>query len=216
MSVDQGMGEEKVLRLSRRLESLHLPLSAPSRPMRVLGSIVEVATLPMLDIGQKLTLRNSITLQLVRDDDARRIVQTFQQPLEEALRSGGISAALHEDIEHDPVLVDSPPEITLLAVDPDENLIHVPLVPRPRPAAAQIVREARAEFETPPPNALVGDNHAPLRQDQLNVTKAQAEHVIEPHRVADELSRETVAVVRTGRLLHPVIFAEVDVPRQLA
>jgi hypothetical protein len=48
MSVDQGMGAEKALRLSRRHESLHLPLSAPGRPMRVLGSIVEVATLPVL------------------------------------------------------------------------------------------------------------------------------------------------------------------------
>ena len=169
MSVDQGMGEEKVLRLSRRLESLHLPLSAPSRPMRVLGSIVEVATLPMLDIGQKLTLRNSITLQLVRDDDARRIVQTFQQPLEEALRSGGISAALHEDIEHDPVLVDSPPEITLLAVDPDENLIHVPGVAGTGPAAAQLLGEFGAEFAAPLADAFMGD---PLR----HVRPGSAQH----------------------------------------
>jgi hypothetical protein len=42
----------------------------------------------------------------------------------------------------------------------------------------------------------VGHGDAPLGEDQLHIPQAEAEHVIEPHRVADDLSRE--AVPRVG------------------
>jgi hypothetical protein len=38
-------------------------------------------------------------------------VAPFEQPLEEALRRAGIAVALYQDIEYDPVLIDSAPEI---------------------------------------------------------------------------------------------------------
>ena len=47
----------------------------------------------------------------------------------------------------------------------------------------------------------MGDNHAALSQEQLDVAKAQTEHVVEPDSVPDQLSREAVTIVRIGRLL---------------
>jgi hypothetical protein len=52
-------------------------------------------------------------------------------------------------------------------------------------------------------DTLVRDDDAALGQQQLNISEAQAEHVIEPYSVADEVCRETVAMVRVWRLFMP-------------
>ena len=58
------------------------------------------------------------------------------------------------------------------------NLIKVPLVAGPRTAAAQTVGKGLAELLAPAPNRLVGEDHAPFGQEQLNVPQAEAENVI--------------------------------------
>jgi hypothetical protein len=55
------------------------------------------------------------------------------------------------------------------------------------------------EFPAPAPHGLIGDDNAPLRQKQLNITEAEAEHVIQPDSMADDLGREAMAVVRVWR-----------------
>jgi hypothetical protein len=42
----------------------------------------------------------------------------------------------NEDVEHNAILIGGAPEMVLHASDSDEDLVHAPLVPRPRPAAA--------------------------------------------------------------------------------
>jgi hypothetical protein len=119
MSVNEAVGRQEALGLARRFEPLHLPFAAPGWAMRVLCPIVQVAAFAVLDVRQKLTLRHAIALQLVRDKNARHILQTLQQPLEETPRGPGVAAALHQDIEDDAVLIDSTPQIMLFALDPD-------------------------------------------------------------------------------------------------
>src|SRR6188474_1490784 len=97
--------------------------------MRVLGPVVEIAALPVFDIGQDLALRHAIALELIGHDHARHILQALQQLLEEALGGFAIAPALHQDVEHDAVLIHRTPEIMQLALDAHEHLIHVPLVP---------------------------------------------------------------------------------------
>jgi hypothetical protein len=164
VSIDEGVRREEALRLPRRFEPLHLPLSTPGWSMRVLRSIVEVAALPVLNIRQKLALCHAVALQLVGDEDARHILQTLQQPLEEALRRPGIAAALHQDIKHHAVLIDSAPEIVQLTLDPDEDLIQMPFISGPGSTPAKAVGEARAELQAPPPDALIGDSDTALGQ----------------------------------------------------
>ena len=90
----------------------------------------------------------------------------------------------------------------LHAADPDEDFVHVPLVPWPWPAASQAVGKALAEFLAPAPYGLVGDDDAPLGQKQFDVAQAEAEHVVQPHSMADDLRGEAVAVVRVGWRRH--------------
>jgi hypothetical protein len=62
--------------------------------MRVLGSIIQISALPMLDAREQLSLSDTIAPQLIGHDHPRFILQTLQQPFEEALRrsrrEGGI------------------------------------------------------------------------------------------------------------------------------
>jgi hypothetical protein len=66
-------------------------------------------------------------------------LQPAQKPLEEALGRRRIPAILHEDVEHDPVLIHSSPYIEQRAVDPDKRLVEMPGVaglrlPLPEPS----------------------------------------------------------------------------------
>ena len=133
--------------------------------MRVLGSIVQISALPVLDAGKQLTLSDAIAAQLVGHDHPRHILQTLQQPLEEALRRLGIAAGLNQDIEHNAILINGAPEIMLHALYPDEDFVHMPLVARLRPAAAQAVSKTGGEFVAPAAHGLIGDDDTPLSQD---------------------------------------------------
>jgi hypothetical protein len=83
----------------------------------------------------------------------------------------------------------------LLTVDPNEDLVQVPFVTGPWSAPTEIVCEARAKLQTPPPDALIRNKDAALRQEQLDISKAQAEYVVEPDRVADQLRWKTMAIM---------------------
>ena len=85
----------------------------------------------MFDTRKKTALSDAVALELVGHDHPRRILQALQQPSEEALGGIGISPILDKDVEHNALLVDGTPEIVLNALDPDEHLVEVPLVPWP-------------------------------------------------------------------------------------
>ena len=87
--------------------------------MRVLSSIIQIAVLAMLNVRQQRALRHAMAASLSVTSTCGTYCRPLQQPLEEALRSPGSAAILHQDVEHDPVLIDGTPEIMRLALDPD-------------------------------------------------------------------------------------------------
>src|ERR1700722_14176506 len=58
-------------------------------------------------------------------------------------------------------------------------------------------------LRAPAPDTLIRDNSAALRQEQFDISKAQAEHVVEPDRVADDLGGKAMAIMRVGWWFHP-------------
>ena len=66
------------------------------------------------------------------------------------------------------------------------------------PAASQAVGEAGRELLTPASHGLVGDDDATLGQDQLDIPQAEAEDMVEPDGVADDLGRKPMTVIRVG------------------
>jgi hypothetical protein len=157
-------GEES-LRLLERLEALHLPLASSRRPVRVFGTIVEVAAGAMSDVRQDGTLGNAVAAQSVRDQAPRSVPQTVQQAFEETLRGRAVPPLLHQDVQHHAVLVHRAPQVVQHAPDPDEDLVEVPSITRPRSPAAEPTGEVGTELAAPVSDALAGDDHATLGQD---------------------------------------------------
>ena len=114
---------EKALRVSWRLEPLHAPLPLARRLVGVLRSIIQVAVLSMFDTGQYLAHRSTIAPQLIRDDDSRDVCQSLEQLAEELLGRVRVSPALHQNIEHVPLLVHRTPEIMALTPNTEAHLI---------------------------------------------------------------------------------------------
>jgi hypothetical protein len=105
------------------------------------------------------------------------------------------------------VLINRTPQIVQHAPDADEHLIKVPSVTGLRPSAAQPSGEVGTELLAPVPNAFVGHPYATLGQDQLNVTQAEAEDVIQPDGVADDFGRKPVSAIGGGLANHAVSLA---------
>ena len=170
--------------------------------MRYLGLVVQVSALPVLRVGQDLALCGRVAPELVRDDHPWRILQPAQQLAKEALGCMGIAPALNQDVEHVPVLIHGAPKVMHLAADAQEHLVEEPFVARPWPAPLQRVGELPAEAQAPLADGLVADHDPARGENGLDVAQAEAEAVIEPHRVLDHLSREAEAAIRAGPVRH--------------
>jgi hypothetical protein len=109
---------------------------------------------------------------------------------------------LNEDIDHIPILIDSTPEIVPLALDVHEELVHVPDVSLTTLPTSEAPSVVESELLTPLANGLMGDDDSPLCQELLNISEAQTESVIQPHRVTDDLGRKPVSVVATHCAVH--------------
>jgi hypothetical protein len=117
-----------------------------------------------------------------------------------------VAPLLHEDVEHDAVLIDCPPQPVLPPTDLQLQLVHMPLVSWSRPAPTKLLSVGRAELPTPQANRLVADADAALSQQLLHVTMAQVEPVVQPDGVADDLHGKAMAAVQGGVDGHRVIL----------
>ena len=114
---------------------------------------------------------------------------------EETLGRIRVTVLLNQDVQNHPILINGSPEIMDLAPDPDEDLIQVPFISRLRPTALEGSGILPAEANAPFTDAFVADGHATSRQDQLDIPQAEAEAMIQPDRVGDDLRRKTEASV---------------------
>lgn len=103
------------------------------------------------------------------------------------------------------VLVDGPPEVTVLALDPDEDLVHEDGVAVAAVPAPQSMGVTGSELVAPEPDRLVSDEDPSPGQEVLDVPMAQIEAVVEPDCVLDDLRRKPVPPVGTGSAFHPWI-----------
>ncbi len=136
-----------------------------------------------------------VAAKLVGYESSRYPALTFQQFAEEALSRSTVSAALDQDVDRIAVLIHSSPQVVALTLDRDEEFIQVPGVAQTTLPSFQGSSVSRAEFATPLPNRLVGDNDTALSQQILDVAEAEGEPVIQPHGVADNQGWKAVAVV---------------------
>jgi hypothetical protein len=155
----------------------------------------------MPDTREDGSLSDAIAAQTIGDEASRFVLKPMQQVLEETLRGSAVPSVLHQYVQHDAMLINGAPQIVQHAPNADEHLVQVPGVSRLRPSSAQPRGELSAELQAPMPNAFVGHHDAALRQDQLDVAQTEAEDVIEPDGVADDLRRKPVSGIEGARSL---------------
>ena len=107
------------------------------------------------------------------------------------------------------MLINGSPEIVLLAIDLQKDLIQMPLVARTLTATPQFISVCLPKLQTPLPNGFIGHDDPALcvaRSSTVPETEREAE--IQPDRVADNFRWEAKAFVigSSGVCFHAVIL----------
>jgi len=113
---------------------------------------------------------------------------------------------LQQNIEHEPVLVHSPPQPVSNAVHSRTHLVEMPTGTPSGFPLAQVFSEEGSEFYAPFAERLVTHLDAALVQQFLDISVAQGVTVVEPDGLLDDDHRESVAVrlgVGHGRSAYP-------------
>jgi hypothetical protein len=155
--------------------------------------------LPMLDTGEEVPLRRAVAFQLVGDEHPWRVRQTFEQLPEELFGRMLVPPTLHQDIEDVPLLIDRLPEIVLLAVNREKDFIQMPRVTWLGAPATQLVRVGLTKLSTPLANRFIRHEDAAGKQQIFDIPVAEAEPVVQPHTMADDLDRKAIILVAVGR-----------------
>ncbi len=95
--------------MAGRLKALHHALALPGGLVGVLGTIIQVPALAMFHTREHLPLSSAVARQFVGDEDARHVGTALQELAEELEGRTFVPAALDEDIQDVPVLIDGPP-----------------------------------------------------------------------------------------------------------
>jgi hypothetical protein len=99
----------------------------------------------------------------------------------------------------------------LVNVTTPKHLIQKPLAAGFRPPPLESLGVSSSEAQAPLADGLVADHAASRRQDQLDFAQAEAEAVLQPDRLIDDVGRKAEAAVRVGRRAHiqdPAIGAD--------
>jgi hypothetical protein len=161
--------------------------------MRILGTIVQVSAGAMADIWKHRSMGDAVAAETIGDEAFRLVSQPVQQSFEEPLGSGAIPSLLHQNIQNHALLVHGAPQIMQDTPNANEHFVQVPRISGLRPALVQSSGEVGTEFRAPQSNALVGHCDAALGENQLDVAQAEAEYMIQPNGLADDLRRKAMS-----------------------
>src|SRR3954447_11765656 len=161
--------------------------------------------LPMLDARHDPPLCRTVAGKLVGDHDARRPALPLQQLAQEPFGGPFVPPALHQDVEHEAVLIYCAPYPMLLAGDFHRNFVEMPFISSAGQPSPDPVGEVLAELARPLPHGFMADDDAAGSQHLLDHAQAEREAEIEPNRVADDLGRKPVAgIAGASWCPHPI------------
>jgi hypothetical protein len=177
---------------------LHASLALPGGLRGVLRPVIERAMLAMFHAREALALGGPIALEFIRDDDPRNVLTALEERAEERLGGPFVPSPLHQEVELHAVLIHGPPQRVPLLLDRDEDLIQMPLIPGPRPPAAQLIGILLPELPAPLADGFVGDDDTADEEEFFDVTMAEAKTVVQPNGVTDDFPRKAMMLVRIG------------------
>src|SRR5271155_2114254 len=196
------MEGEKTLRVPGRFESAHLPFPLARRLMRGFDAIVGVPLHPVSHVAEDPSHGSGIASQFVGNDLQWFGTLATQEFSEKSLCGALITMRLDQNVDH----VDGAPQIPLLAVDANEDFIQMLVVAQPSLSSLQSPSIVETELLTPLTDRFIGYDDAALGEKLFDIPETQAEAMISPHRIADDLGREPIAGVTRAITLHAPVF----------
>jgi hypothetical protein len=193
---------EKPLGVPCRFESSHLPFPLARRLMRDFSSIVGISLHTVSHAAEDTSYGSGVASQFVGNDPQWFCTLATQESSKESLCRPLITMRLDQNVDHVAVLVHGTPQILLLAVDAKEDFIQVPVVAQPSLSSLQFPSIAGTELLTPLPDRLIRHDDSALGKKILDIPEAQAEAMVSPDRIADDLGRESIAGVTRALALH--------------
>ena len=165
--------------------------------MGILRPVVQAFVRAMLDVGHDIALCRAIGSQFVGDHDARRMPLAFEKLSHKAFGGLGIAAALHQNVENEAILINSPPQPVFLAANGDDDLIEVPFVAEPAGGSPpDIIGEMPAEFLHPEAYGLVRNDDPTRRQQVFDHAQTEWKTKIEPDGMSNHLGWKPVAAIK--------------------
>jgi hypothetical protein len=196
---DGTTGGEEALDLSWRFDGLPAPLPLTYGVVGVFSAVIEMAVLDVFRPRENGPLGGTMAFRIVGDDHARHIRQCLEEFAEELLGRRFMATALDQDIEYIPFLVDGSPEIVTHTMNREKDLIDMPLASWLGTLAPELIGIPLAELHGPLANRLIGRGNRACKERFFDILIAEAETVIKPHAVADELCGKPVLVLSVGR-----------------
>ena len=151
------------------------------------GAIVRFLGRVVGDPRHDVPMGDTVAAQLVGHETNRFLSLTVQESPKESPRRRPVPAGLDEEVNQVPVLVHRAPEILALTVDRDEDFVQKPRIAGSTLAALQPPSVIGAELSAPLPNGFVRHDDASFGEQVLDIPKAQAVSVVQPHGAADDV-----------------------------
>ncbi len=105
----------------------------------------------------------------------RREALFSEQLAHQPERCALVPPALNQHIEDLALVVDSTPQVHVLTRDPDDHLVEVPAIARPRTAPPQPSCDHGTEFQNPATHTLMRDVDTALGQEIRDVAVTKRE-----------------------------------------
>ena len=166
--------------------------------------VVGVSLHTMSYISEDGSYGSRVASQFVGNDPPWFSALAPQESSKESFCGVLITMPLDQDIDHVAVLIHGAPQILLLAVDSNEDLVQVPVIAESTLSSLQFRSVARTELPAPLPHRLIGDDNSPLGEKILDISEAQTEAMVRPDRIADDLGRKTITGVTRPIAFHGI------------
>jgi hypothetical protein len=140
--------------------------------MRLLCPIVRVLSCVVDNIRHQLWMCHTVASKFVRHYLSGLATITPYKPFEEALCCSAISAGLQIDIYDFSILIHSPPQILLLAIDFHEDLIDVECIAITTMSPFESTSVSSTKLDTPESDGFVADGDASFCEQIFNITVA--------------------------------------------
>jgi hypothetical protein len=120
---------------------------------------------------------------------------TFQKLSKGSLRSLGVLAFLNQNVEEVAVLVHRSPQVTAVSSDGHRDFIEKLAVAAWTLPFLDAPSKLRTEVRCPLAHCFIGYEDPAFGEQILDIAKTQAETVIQPHGVSDDIWRKAVSAV---------------------